>query len=118
MFYPPPADLNGREPLIYTAPEGSLWRRSHQIRHEPIFFGKSVAQRWDSPTGSYGVLYMAFDEYGAFMESIGRGVLKTRFVPSSQLKLRGLSMIRFKRDLRLIDLAASGGLTRLGPREV
>ena len=48
------------------------------------------------------------------MESIGRGALKTRFVPSTQLKVSGLAKIRFKRTLRLIDMVTSGGLTRLG----
>jgi hypothetical protein len=48
------------------------------------------------------------------MESIGRGALKTRFVPKIQLKGSGLAKIRFKRTLRLIDIVTSGGLTRLG----
>lgn len=48
------------------------------------------------------------------MESIGRGVLRTRFVPISQLKLTELSEIQFLKDLRLVDLVASGGLTRVG----
>jgi hypothetical protein len=59
-------------------------------------------------------LYLGADEYCAFMESIGRGVLKTRFVPRSVLELRGLSKILIKGALRLIDMASSGGLTRLG----
>ena len=53
-------------------------------------------------------------EYSAFMESIGRGALKTRFIPSSQLKGTALAKIRFKEPLRLIDMVTSGGLTRLG----
>jgi hypothetical protein len=48
------------------------------------------------------------------MGSIGRGALKTRFVPNAQLKGIGLAKIRFKRSLRLIDMVTSGGLTRLG----
>ena len=48
------------------------------------------------------------------MESIGRGALKTRFVPGRQLKTMGLAKIRFKETLRLIDMVTSGGLTRLG----
>jgi len=53
-------------------------------------------------------------EYCAFMESIGRGALKTRFVSASQLKASALAKIRFKETLRLIDMVTSGGLTRLG----
>ncbi len=114
MFNPPPAGLSEREPLIHTALAGEMWYRSHQIARDPVFFGRSRTQRWDPPTGAYGVLYLGADPYCAFMESIGRGALKTQFIPSSQLKLRGLSKIRFRRDLRLVDIVTSGGLTRLG----
>lgn len=114
MFSPPPADLSDREPLIYTAAVNQIWYRSHRTGQDAIFFGKGRAQRWDSPDGDFGVLYVGADEYCAFMESIGRGVLKTRFVPASHLQGRELSKIRFSRELRLVDLAASGGLTRLG----
>jgi RES domain len=48
------------------------------------------------------------------MESIGRGALKTRFIPASMLNLRTFSKVRLIRDLRLIDMVNSGGLTRLG----
>jgi hypothetical protein len=48
------------------------------------------------------------------MESVGRGALKTRFVPNAQLKSAGLAKIRLKETLRLIDMVTSGGLTRLG----
>jgi hypothetical protein len=114
MFLPPPADINEREPLIHVAPEGGVRFRSHQTKYSPLFFGASGAQRWDAPDGSYGVLYLALDEYCAFMESIGRGVLRTRFVASGQLRSRALSKIRMKDDLRLIDLVSSGGLTLVG----
>jgi hypothetical protein len=113
MFKPPPADLNDREPLIYAASAKDVWHRSFQTGRDLIFFGKGRAHRWDAPTGDYGVLYLGADEYCTFMESIGRGVLKTRLVPSSELKRRRLCKIGFSRDLRLIDLVASGGLTRL-----
>jgi hypothetical protein len=114
MFNPPPADLYSREPLIYIAITTALWCRSHKVGRDPVFFGRSQAQRWDAPKGDYGVLYLGADEHCAFMESIGRGVLRTRLVPASQLKSHQLSKIRFSRELRLVDLVASGGLTRLG----
>jgi hypothetical protein len=114
MFNPPPADLSDREPLIHQATPAELWYRSHRIGNLPIFFGRSKKYRWDSPDGDFGVLYLGGDEYCAFMESIGRGALKTRFVPASQLKTAGLAKISFKKTLRLIDMVTSGGLTRLG----
>jgi hypothetical protein len=114
MFNPPPGDLNDREPLIHLASPADFWYRSYRIGNAPIFFGRSKSRRWDSPDGDFGVLYLGGDEYCAFMESIGRGALKTRFVPGSQLKSMGLAKIRFKRTLRLVDMVTSGGLTRLG----
>jgi hypothetical protein len=114
MFNPPPANLKDLSPLIFKAAKGSIWFRSHRPIHSPIFFGTTKTQRWDSPDAAYGVLYLGLDEHCAFMESIGRGVLKTRFVPSSELRQRGLSTIRFAQDLSLVDMADSGGLTRLG----
>ena len=114
MFNPPPPDLDDREPLIHLASPADFWYRSYRIGNSPIFFGRSKSHRWDSPDGDFGVLYLGGDEYCAFMESIGRGALKTRFVPNAQLKGTGLAKIRFKRTLRLIDMVTSGGLTRLG----
>jgi hypothetical protein len=113
MFNPPPGDLDRREPLIYAASTTEVWFRSHKTGYDPLFFGRNQAQRWDAPKGDYGILYLGADERCAFMESIGRRVLRTRLVPASQLKTRQLSKIRFTRELRLVDFVASGGLTRL-----
>jgi hypothetical protein len=116
MFNPPPGDLNDREPSIHLASPADFWYRSYRIGNAPIFFGRSKSHRWDSPHGDFGVLYLGGDEYCAFMESIGRGALKTRFVPGSQLKSTGLAKVGFKRILRLVDMVTSGGLTRLASR--
>jgi hypothetical protein len=114
MFNPPPGDLNDREPSIHLASPADFWHRSYRIGNAPVYFGRSKSRRWDSTDGDFGVLYLGADEYCAFMESIGRGALKTRFVPAYQLESTGLVKIRFKRTLRLIDMVTSGGLTRLG----
>ena len=114
MFSPPPADLHERNPLIYTVSTGDVWFRSYQTGRAPVFFGKNRVHRWDAPNGEYGVLYLGADEYCAFMESIGRGILRTRFVPAAQLKQGRLCKIGFTRNLRLIDFVGSGGLARLG----
>ena len=113
MNNPPLTDLADREPLIFEAPAGKTWYRSHRLAHDAIHFGKGSQYRWDAPAGEYGVLYLAADTYGAFMESIGRGALKSRLVFRADLENRGLSRVRAKRTLRLIDLVSSGGLTRI-----
>jgi len=114
MYNPPPADLNSRTPLIHVPSDTTIWYRSHEMSNHPVFFGKGMANRWDAPAGEYGVLYLGSDVFCAFMESIGRGVLRSRLVPEVQVKQRGFSKIRFTRSLRLMDLVSSGGLTRIG----
>jgi hypothetical protein len=84
------------------------------MSNHPVFFCKGMANRWDAPAGEYGVLYLGSDLFCAFMESIGRGVLRSRLVPRVQVQQRGFSKIRSTRSLRLVDLVTSGGLTRIG----
>jgi hypothetical protein len=114
MYNPPPGDLASRAPIIFVAPAASIWYRSHRMTDHPIYFGKGMSYRWDSPTGEYGVLYLGSDAFCAFMESIGRGALRTRFVRRVQVHERGVSQVRNTRELRLIDLVSSGGLARIG----
>jgi hypothetical protein len=114
MFNPPPADLHSREPLIYAASTAQIWYRSHKTGRDAVFFGRNRTFIWDAPRGDYGVLYLGADERCAFMESIGRGVLRTRLVPASQLKTLEFSRVRFSTELRLVDLVASGGFDTCG----
>ncbi|MBK9167454.1 MAG: RES family NAD+ phosphorylase [Bryobacterales bacterium] len=90
------------------------WYRCHASSKSPLHFGRRRFHRWDDPDGEYGVLYLAEDPYGAFLESIGRAFLRTRFVPRTVLESTALAEIRFQGGLKLVDLAASAGLTRLG----
>jgi hypothetical protein len=114
MYDPPPRDLANREPLIHVLRETDVWFRGHSMDKGPLFFGKTMTQRWDAPAEEYGVLYLGSDEFCAFMESIGRGVLKTQLVPRATVEHKGVSRVRFTRPLRVIDLVSSGGLTRIG----
>ena len=110
----PPKDFSVWDPLIATLPVGSHWYRSHKLGHSPLYFGRTQLQRWDAPRGEYGVLYLAEDPECAFMESIGRGLLRTKLVPESTLVARGLSTLTLTRDLQVLDLVSSSGLTRVG----
>lgn len=114
MARKPPKNFSTWNPLFATLPKGSHWYRSHRLANSPLYFGNNRNQRWDAPNGEYGVLYIAQDPECAFMESIGRAILKTRLVTESVLSLCGLSELTLNRDLRVIDLAASAGLTRVG----
>lgn len=60
-----------------------------------------------------GVLYAADDLHGAFIETHGRN-LDVRSITSTQLMTTGVARMTAPRSLRLVDLASSGGLGRLG----
>jgi hypothetical protein len=77
------------------------------MRHGPLHFGRSARHRFDSPDGSYGVLYAGQDPYCASVESIAR-IPTVPVVTTSELKQRALSELRAARPLRLVDLARSG----------
>lgn len=109
----PPPDLDGRRlPLV----EGGIclgpWYRMYRSSCDPVHFGRGREARFDDPEGEYGVLYVASDEFGAFIESFGRKPGKRRFF-ASQLASRRLAVLGSRRELKIVDLRGSG-LARLG----
>jgi len=115
----PPADLaSSRLPLVPAVP---LWFRIYdaQYHDHPLYFGRSRESRFDAPAGEYGILYIAQDEYGAFIETLGRDNVKEKekrrnFVTTSALQKRELARVEPRQPLRLVDLASGRGLARLG----
>jgi hypothetical protein len=106
----PPADLNSRELLIEI--EGPLFR-IHRASQDPLHFGRAARYRFDAPAGEFGVLYCAQDEWGAFIETFGQSTgIST--VSVSSLTANPLAKLSLNRPLRVVDLAASGGLARAG----
>jgi hypothetical protein len=89
------------------------WYRSHPSRRDPIYFGRNRAYRFDAPSGDYGVLYVGADPYVTFIESFQIAGLRPA-ITESKLKERSLSRIRVSRPVRLVNLAESGALTRIG----
>jgi hypothetical protein len=89
------------------------WYRSHATRHGPIYFGRNRAYRFDAPDGEYGVLYAGADPHVAFIESFQIAGIRP-IVTESTLRQRSLSLVRVGRPVRLVNLAGSGGLTRIG----
>ena len=87
--------------------------RSHQIKRNPIHYGTSRIHRFDSPDGSYGVLYAGRDAYCAFIETFARSA-GVRIVTTAELEARALSELKATRPLNLIDLTQSGALARIG----
>ena len=92
------------------------WYRSHQIELGPVYYGKNARYRFDDPAQKYGVLYVAEDPFGAFVETFGQlisRVTQPRPITSEQLAARALSELLPDRKLKLADLTGSG-LSRIG----
>jgi hypothetical protein len=109
----PPDDLPARSLPTFEQP--GPWIRIHQIRHQPIHFGRSGYSRFDAPAGEYGVLYAGSDAHCAFVETFGQST-GARLVTTSALQDRAIARIVSARPLRLVDLTGSG-LARIGADE-
>jgi hypothetical protein len=107
----PPAALASRKVSLVEF-EGVLFR-SHQIKRNPVHYGKSRIYRFDAPDGSYGVLFAGRDAYCAFIETFARSA-GARVVTTAELEARALSELKATRPLKLIDLMQSGALARIG----
>lgn len=83
------------------------WQRFHLGKYGAIHFGKSTQMRFDDPRGEYEVLYMAEDEFGAFVESFLRNP-ELKLVDRGELDMRVLSEIEASEEVRLVDLTGKG----------
>lgn len=107
----PPENL-GRIHVTIMEMAGPFFR-THGIKRGPLSPGNTGLNRFDAPDVSYAVLYLGCDEYCAFVETFAHAS-GTRTITTSVLKNRALSQLRPNRPLRLIDLAGSGTLVRIG----
>lgn len=83
------------------------------MRYPALHFGRTLQNRFDAAGSEFGVLYLGADPYCCFIETFGQET-GVRFVTMSALAASSLTEIRSRRKLRLIDLASSGGLARVG----
>jgi hypothetical protein len=77
-----------------------------------MHFGRTPLNRFDAPAGEFGVLYVARDAHGAFIETFGHET-GVRYVTENELRNRAIGVISTRRPLRLADLRAEG-LARMG----
>jgi len=54
----PPGDLAERSPFLTQLAAGTILSRIHRHDKGAVFFGKTSGNRFDSPDGSFGVLYV------------------------------------------------------------
>ena len=109
----PPPDLDERSPLLYTLESGAFIFRLHRAGFSPLYFGKTGGNRFDSPDGSFGVLYAGEDEYCCFIETCGQST-GTASVSGAFLDERHQAEMKLTAPMNLIDLVSSGGLPRIG----
>ncbi len=108
----PPADLDTRIPHFVELPKDAVLHRFYTAGFAPIFFDRSLDGRLNAPDGTYGVLYAAKTESGAFAETFLRQTGRT-LIPTDQLALKAYARLRVLRPLTLIKFGGPG-LGRLG----
>lgn len=109
----PPSDLADRSPLLYKLEPGTILSRIHRRDKGPVFFGRTGGDRFDSPNGSFGVLYVGMDESCAFVETFLQDT-GIRVVSRHELEQRHLAHLELTMPLVVIDLSHSGALARIG----
>ncbi len=105
----PPAGFDSVE--LPTSRRSRRWFRAHRCRCKPVFFGTTRSSRFDDPNGEFGVLYLAAEFEGAFVEGclVDSGLGTTGpLLSEKMLKARCLAEIRFARPITLVDLRGSG----------
>ncbi len=87
---------------------GGPWYRFHDKDYSPLHFGKGRKYRFDDPAGEYGVMYVAEDEFGAFVETFLRDPELT-LIDEEELRRRRLSVIEAAAGLMtLVDVTGKG----------
>lgn len=101
----PTADLQARElPVIQVE---ASWFRIHKTRHSALYYGRFGKNRFDAPAQEYGVMYVALDPHGAFIETFGSQT-GIRVVSTDELSIRSISDLTCKRPLKLVDITGPG----------
>ena len=107
----PTDDLSRQELSIANFSAGCSWFRLHRAEYPAMFFGQTGEGRFDSPQAGFGVLYLAENVAGAFVEVFCRQSI--RAVPEKKLNAHHLAQLWANRTLNLVDLTGSGPI-RMG----
>jgi hypothetical protein len=108
---PPPPWLQTARLPILELPHPTAVHRIHRLDRDPVFFspgaGKPPIGRFDSPSGAFGVLYLAQALEGAFAETILRNPQR-RLADLSDIAARAVSVLGFSRAIRLAKMFGDG----------
>lgn len=101
----PPTNLKTRDlPIIQIE---KPWFRIHQSHHSPLYYGDSGKYRFDAPAQEYGVMYIALDPHGCFIETFGSQT-GIQVISYQELSLRSISALNCDRPLQLVDMSGAG----------
>jgi hypothetical protein len=96
---------------IMELPADSSFVRIHHRHRSPVFFspgdGQPPAGRFDSPTGLFGVLYVAFTFEGAFAETVLRNPSR-RLLSFGEIAGRSIASLAPSRAIRLVRMQGQG----------
>jgi hypothetical protein len=85
--------------------------RVHRLEHDPVFFspgaGNAPLGRFDSPSGAFGILYLAQSLEGAFAETVLRNPQR-RLVDLSEITIRAMSVLGLPRPVQLVEMRGPG----------
>lgn len=108
---PPPSWLKTSSLPIFELPRTTSFVRIHRNKNHPVFFspgrGNAPIGRFDSPSGAFGVLYLAQALEGAFAETILRNPHR-RLVDLSEITARAVSVLGCSGAIRLVKMFGDG----------
>jgi hypothetical protein len=107
----PPPWLSASSLPILELPARAPLVRVHGLARHPVFFspgaGKAPVGRFDSPSGAFGVLYLAQSFEGAVAETVLRNPQR-RLVDFAEIASRAVSVLGISRAVRLVALRGAG----------
>lgn len=117
---PPSRKKFNEKSLTHTLlPVGSVFFRIHPREHSPFFYREDPKYRFDSPSGSYGVMYVSQQRFGAFAETISRqffdqGLTDRPVVFESRYVGRVLTRLESAEAMSLLDIVQGPTQANLG----
>ncbi|MGI9301241.1 MAG: RES family NAD+ phosphorylase [Gammaproteobacteria bacterium] len=96
---------------IQRVSKNHTWLRLHRAKYDPLHFGTTRRGRFDAASGEFGVLYVARQIPGAFIETLVRDGV--REISEARIGSFHVAEITVSRGLKFVDLAGKG-LVRMG----
>lgn len=109
---PPPPDWLGTIALpVDIIPAGQILHCVHRSSFAPVFFGPGpgapAANRFDSASGRFGVLYLGMNRSGALAETVLRNPQRL-MVAAIDITSRAATELVCRRDLRVVRMYGTG----------